>query len=374
MRNILCLSNYRSDVGYAWWLMELFWVQIGDFASQKDAQGFVLYPEIAEIPDSIKRSKLEVEQGKLFEPGLGGALRAIKLIRKLQIGTLYLTDRPYATFRYLLFRLAGVKKIIVHDHTPGDRPTITGIKGKIKRIRNAIPGIAADAIFAISPLMRERAIKNSCFPDSKCLLVQNGIREVVTSQSRSKVRESLQIPADAVVIVTTGRIHEYKRQDLIIKAFSDVAKKTDAVLKLLIIGDGPQREEFETLARSCGAADHIQFLGYRNDVPDVLAASDIAIHAAKGEGFALSIVEYMSLGLPVITPDIPSVRQAVDDKINGLIFRDGEITDLVQKILLLVNDNALRENLGSSAKQKSSHYTVDKMLKEFEKQWNLVCK
>nr|WP_246261134.1 glycosyltransferase family 4 protein [Alteromonas ponticola] len=222
--------------------------------------------------------------------------------------------------------------------------------------------------------MRERAIKNSCFPDSKCLLVQNGIREVVTSQSRSKVRESLQIPADAVVIVTTGRIHEYKRQDLIIKAFSDVAKKTDAVLKLLIIGDGPQREEFETLARSCGAADHIQFLGYRNDVPDVLAASDIAIHAAKGEGFALSIVEYMSLGLPVITPDIPSVRQAVDDKINGLIFRDGEITDLVQKILLLVNDNALRENLGSSAKQKSSHYTVDKMLKEFEKQWNLVCK
>lgn len=372
MPNILCVAKYRSDVGYAWWLMELFWSRIGSYANEQQGQAFVLYPEVNSIPEVIENAPLVVKEGELFASGVRGIKQAVRILRELDISTLYLTDRPHATWRYILFRLCGIRNIILHDHTPGDRPAIGGVKGWAKAFRNRLPLLTVDAIFAVSPLMKQRAISNARFPARKCFVVQNGIPPVNVSRSREQVREELGLQPHDVVFVTTGRLHHYKRQNFIIRSFCELLTNTDRSAKLLIVGDGPQRQEFESLARSFDALKDIWFLGYRNDVPDILNASDVAIHAAKGEGFALAIVEYMASGLPVITPDIPSVCQAVDHEKNGLVYGDGDITALTLSLKILAENDTLRLELGQAARLESEQYTVDAMLAHFEAVWKRV--
>tara|TARA_R110002049_G_scaffold239433_2_gene412637 strand:- start:8523 stop:9656 length:1134 start_codon:yes stop_codon:yes gene_type:complete len=365
--NLLLVSNYPSDTAYAWWLMEHFWCLLADEYKDSGHRVYLAYPKLVGEISSVLTTRMEVVELDIFG---SDATKSRDFIREHSIKTVYLTDRPFFSLTYFLWRLLGVKKILVHDHTPGDRPAVGGVKGQIKTLRNSLSLFTADAQFSVSPLMKTRSIENGRVSPSKIFSVQNGIpSEVVEEEqvlAREEIRRSLNIPSDAVVVITTGRAHPYKRPDFVMKAAAQLIKNSNSPVIFLLVGDGPQFTELESLHEQLGLSDNFRLLGYRNDVPKLLAASDIAVHAALGEGFSLSVLEYMRAGLVVLVPDIPSVKQAVEHGVNGLVYDWDDIGSLSSCISDLVEDLALRKEFGEQGKSAvATRFSLENCTKEF---------
>jgi glycosyltransferase involved in cell wall biosynthesis len=367
--NILLVSNYPSDVGYAWWLMEHFWVLLADHFKARGGKTFLAYPSITALPNSIKGSGITTVELEI--PGAGPLPEAVKeFIESNNIRHIYLTDRPWFNPRYLALRQAGVKNIVVHDHTPGDRPPIKGIKGLIKAVRHRLPLVCADNQLCVSPLMRQRSISNGRIPGKRCQVVQNGIPPVQpATTSRESLLESLDIPSNRRICITTGRAHPYKRFDFIINTAAELQKTApDNNLVFVLIGDGPDLERLKQQVEELNLGDCVRLTGFRIDAKDFLSAADMAMHAALGEGFSLSIVEYMSAGLPVLVPNIPSVKQAIDHGENGFIYEHNNVANAASYIAALLNDKNRRETMGQSARHKAnSRYSLDNCTREFRK-------
>ncbi len=365
--NILLVSNYPSDVGYAWWLMEHFWVLLAEHFKARGAKAFLAYPSINQLPAAIQDSCITPVE--LEMTGSGALPSNLKtFIKTNNIRHMYLTDRSWFNPQYAALRQAGVKNIVVHDHTPGDRPVIGGLKGLIKAVRHRLPLVCADSQLCVSPLMRQRSISNGRLPGERCHVVQNGIPPIQSSAtSRSSLLESLGIPDDRQVCITTGRAHPYKRFDFIIQTAAELQKiEPDNQLVFVLIGDGPDFNRLKQQVQDLKLQERVRLTGFRTDAKALLGAADIAMHAALGEGFSLSIVEYMSAGLPVLVPDIPSVKQAIDHEDNGFVYEKDSPASAASYIAALLNDDSRRKAMGDSARNKaSSQYSLDNCSREF---------
>jgi glycosyltransferase involved in cell wall biosynthesis len=367
--NILLVSNYPSGVGYAWWLMEHFWTLLADHFNARGAKAFLAYPSITELPDSIKSSGIMPVE---LEIPSSGALpsEVITFIKANNIRHIYLTDRAWFNPRYAALRRTGVSNIVVHDHTPGDRPEISGLKGLIKAIRHRLPFVCADSQLCVSPLMRQRSISNGRLPRQRCHVVQNGIPPVQpATTSRELLLKSLAIPSNSLVCVTTGRAHAYKRFDFIINTAAEFQKIAhDNNLVFLLIGDGPDFHLLQQQVKALNLQGRVRLTGFRTDAKDFLSAADMAMHAALGEGFSLSIAEYMSAGLPVLVPDIASVKQAIDHGDNGFVYEKDSVASAASYIATLINDQGKRQAMGQSSKNKAnSQYSLDNCTQEFRR-------
>lgn len=368
--NLLMASNYSSDTAYAWWLMEFFWLILSDRPAFQTT--YLAYPEIKSVPPAIARSSINTIELDFTAKDKAHTQEICQFIKRNNIKCLYMTDQPYFSWRYIAYRLAGVEQIIVHDHTPGDRPSITGLKGFLKALRNRLPMATADLVMNVSPLMRRRSMLNSRIPPQKCVSIQNGIDVKAPEGGLAKkngaqsIRAELGLPADAVIVVTASRLQAYKQVDFAIRTFVGALSRTTQNLHFVIIGNGPDENQFKNMRETRENPNRIHFLGYRKDVPKILADSDIAIHCAKGEGFSLSIIEYMYQKLPVLAPDTPSVCQALEHRKSGLVYQEGNLESATSSLLELVENANLRQTMGQNAQDAClERYTIDQTRRQF---------
>lgn len=359
--NLLLVSNFPSDTSYAWWLMEHFWVSFAEYFTKFDCHVYLAYPHVTSVSDSIKTAPIDVIELTIPWTTKEQGEDAKRFIKENDIFFVYFTDQPYFNLQYAQMRFNGIRQIFVHDHTPGDRPPIHGLKGILKVIKNKLPWLTADKMLCVSEHMKTRNILNGRIPANKCLVVQNGIDPINCRNNNRETRATLDVGINSILVTTTGRAHPYKRFDFIIevaKALKTQAPELDVVF--LLIGDGPAMHELVKLVSSLKIEKTVRLLGYRNDVVDILCTSDIALHAALGEGFSLSIIEYMSAGLPVLVPDIASVSQAITQNKTGLIFDKDDPNSAASYIAFLAKNDTLRHAMGAAAKIEANNtYTLE---------------
>lgn len=346
--NILLVANYESDVGYAWWLMENFWVEI---ARHFDALGrtcFLIYPKIKTIPRRIEESGIGVLQHDFSDRSVAALMRLQKLIVSNNISAMYLTDQPYHSWRYPLLRLFGIRRIVIHDHTPGERPPIQGLRRLLKQLLYSVPGLLGDHFVGVSRFVHNRMIANGCLPRERCSYVLNGIELINRDPTlRHYAHDEFKIPHGATVVIATGRATYYKGIDFLIRCAARVVKegRRDDVY-FIHCGSGPDLERFRAQARELGVDDRFIFAGQRNDVRKILQSCDIGIQASKGEAFSLSILEYLSAGMATIVPDNCGNGEAVEHGVNGILYRTGDLDDAATKLVTLIDDPMLRQRLG----------------------------
>jgi glycosyltransferase involved in cell wall biosynthesis len=369
--NLLLASNYSSDTAYAWWLMEFFWLILSDRPAFQAT--YLAYPKIKTVPPAIANSSINTIELDFTARNKTSTEQVCSFIKSNNIKCLYLTDQPYFSPRYIAYRRAGAELIIVHDHTPGDRPPVTGLKGVLKALRNRLPMACADLVMNVSPLMRRRSILNGRIPPRKCISIQNGIdtkateKESVTDNKEQNIRAELGLPENAVIVVTASRLQAYKQIDFAIRTFVGTLSSTTCNLHFVIIGNGPDEDQLKNMPETLQNQGKIHFLGYRSDVPRILAGSDIAIHCAKGEGFSLSIIEYMYQRLPVLVPDTPSVCQAIGHRQSGLIYQEGDLESARSYLLELAENVDLRRTMGKNAHDTClENYTIDQTRHQFK--------
>jgi glycosyltransferase involved in cell wall biosynthesis len=351
-KNILLVGNFAPDTGYAWWLMENFWLQINEMARDRGRRCLLIYPEAGPIPASIADSSIRVAVHDFRDRSPGGLGRLRRLIIDHQIGHVYLTDRRYFDWLYGLLRFWGVENIVLHDHVPGERPLPHPLKWLAKRSIHSLGAFTCDLYIGVCAFVADRLVRVGGVPPSRVSYVHNGVTLPAEDRTEPGIRESMGTGPEDVLVVNVGRAHRYKGIDFMVDVAADLVRRGHDHIRFLHVGDGPHLAEFQARAARAGLEGRFHFAGQRDDVPDILRAADVAFHTSKGEAFSLAILEYMAAGLAVLVPDHCGNPEAVDHGVDGLLYAPGDLSEAASRLAELSERAAWRRGLGDAAKEK----------------------
>lgn len=161
------------------------------------------------------------------------------------------------------------------------------------------------------------------------------------------------VEKDSTDMLFVGRLAPEKGVRLLFEA---VARAVAAVpnLRLILVGDGPDRAMLETLASEKGISDHVVFTGYlsQQDVAAELLKADIFALPSFAEGVPVSLMEAMAARIPVVAPRVAGVQELVDDGVSGFCVPPGDVDSYIARIETLATDADLRQRMGEAGRTK----------------------
>ena len=162
---------------------------------------------------------------------------------------------------------------------------------------------------------------------------------------RETKRFELGLDEHNVALISMGDLIARKNYDTAIRT---IAKANEPKLHYFICGKGPEEEKLKALAERLGVASQIHFLGFRSDIKELLAATDIFLFTTKQEGLPRSMMEAMAAGLPCIASKIRGNTDLLDGTEGGFLCESDDVVAYAEKLKLLANDKALREKMGKN--------------------------
>jgi len=177
-------------------------------------------------------------------------------------------------------------------------------------------------------------------------------------------RELLGLEMGVKYLISVGRMVERKGYKLLLNAVSLI--KDDA-LRLIIVGDGPQRQELVKLAGKLGLGDRVIFTGFVSEEIkfQFLAVSDIYILSSYHEGFGIVLQEAMQVGLPIITSNNGGQKDFVINGNNGIYFESGNMQDMCDKIKYLLDNNELIRVIQKNNLEKVEEFSQSRIYKVY---------
>ena len=189
--------------------------------------------------------------------------------------------------------------------------------------------------------------KNDGVNERQLSVIYNGVEDISFHvKNANKIREELDIQQDEFVFTSMSALVEWKRVEVIVDAFRLMSQEGHRGAVLLIVGDGPCQQALRT--QSAGL--RVIFTGWRDDVADIFAVSNVFISAAEREAFCLAILEAASMGLPAIGARAGGVLEVIDDGKTGLFADPGQPQSFAKAMFRLMLDPNLCASLGASAR------------------------
>ncbi|MBQ8687427.1 MAG: glycosyltransferase [Ruminococcus sp.] len=176
------------------------------------------------------------------------------------------------------------------------------------------------------------------------------------SISRAQMRERLEIPQNAVTLITIGALTADKNHAVILKAMSRLRMLE---LHYVIVGTGPKTDALYQLTSHLNLEDRVHFTKYRDDVADILHACDIFCLPSRREALGIAALEAMEAGLPLVTSNVQGIRDFMEDGATGFMFKPKDINGFVAGIEALTEDKRLRQHMG-----EHNRYAVEPFYRE----------
>ena len=222
----------------------------------------------------------------------------------------------------------------------------------------------ANTIFAVSNAVREALIHYG-LPADKVKTVLNPLDIKVIDRQALEPSAVTLAPA-CFNIISLGRLHPHKGFDLLISAFSLLAKKYPEA-HLSIIGEGGQKQDLRHQIEQLALQEKVSLLGQLENPFPVLQQADVFVLASRLEGWGLALTEAMYLGLPVIAFDAPQngPKEIITHNKNGLLAKHFEVMDLAGQMESLIKNPTLRTSLGQSARERALTFNVETVAAEW---------
>ena len=225
----------------------------------------------------------------------------------------------------------------------------------------------ADRIIVPSNAVKEDLMKYFKMPKEKITVIPNPveIEEIQLKSLEPPVNYPSLITGEPV-FVTVCRLSERKGVRYLIEAFAVISNQIKA--HLVIIGDGPQRKEFEELVRRLGLSSRVHFLGHIPDPFSYVKRATACIHPALWDGFGYAVVEAMACGTPpIVLANSGGPAEIVEDGKNGLVVEPANISELGNAMLRLAKDAELRRHLADGALQTVRQYAAEEVISSYER-------
>ncbi len=294
-----------------------------------------------------------------------------RAIRRRRIQLLHLQGYGASTFGRIAALLSGVPSIVhIHaDYRRGYR----AFPPHVAFMDRVLAPFTARAL-VVSEALRPLAQELHGFRPEQVRVIHNAVDrerfQKVDAAGRQVARRRLSLPPTAPVVVCVARLEHVKGVDVLLKAWSVVqAQVPDAVL--LQVGDGPERDGLERLARDRKYRD-VRFLGYRTDVETPLRAADLAVVPSRHEGFGQVVVEAMAVGLPVVASRAGGIPEVVRPGENGILVPPHRPGHLGRAIVTGLRDDRLRRRLGRGAVRTAAEFDLSKVATRLESVYRSV--
>ncbi|MHB1587184.1 MAG: glycosyltransferase family 4 protein [Acidiferrobacteraceae bacterium] len=180
-------------------------------------------------------------------------------------------------------------------------------------------------------------------PEGKMAVVYNGV-----DTNRFHPPAQRHSSAVEVRVVAVGRMVEEKDYPTLFAALA-ILKVRGYRFRAQIVGDGPLAQELALQHEHLGLASHVQLLGRRAEIPEILRRSDIYVLSSKSEGMPIALLEAMATGLAIAATSVEAVPEVIVDNVNGLLVPKGDERALADAIARLIDDPVLRLRLGARA-------------------------
>jgi len=178
-----------------------------------------------------------------------------------------------------------------------------------------------------------------------------------------EAESNLDVTDASIRILMVGRLAEGKGFEDLLATIERVESEDVSVY---IAGDGPLRGELEETSERRGLSGRIHLLGYRDDVPSLMAACDVFVLPSYREGTPRVITEAMASGLPVIATDIAGIPEQIEDGTNGFLISPGDVDALASCLDRLVSSPDLRKRLGAAGRECVGRFSRERMLSDLD--------
>ncbi len=363
--NVLCVANFPTSAGYAWQYIESLYAAVADDLARYGVRTWVAYPRVDAAPDTLTVSAAEAIELPVRLNSPAGVLAVVRTVRRREIRTLYLTDRASWHPMYAVLRLAGVRRIVVHDHTSGARTPPRGLKSLLKRASRAFrPGLA-DVVLAVSDYVGRRAVEVALVPPARVRVTKNSVI-VPPAPDREWLRREYGVAVERPVVACACRAAEYKGVQHLLEAFDRIHGRAEPRPVLIYFGDGPYMDALRSMRQRLDARDDIVLAGYRPDAADLLGGADVCVvPSIWAEAFGLAALEPAARGVPVVASRTGGIPEVVRDGETGVLVPPGDVEALAAAMATLLADPERRRSMGAAAREHAeAHFSRGAQLRE----------
>tara|TARA_Y100001970_G_scaffold285407_1_gene405014 strand:- start:675 stop:1829 length:1155 start_codon:yes stop_codon:yes gene_type:complete len=256
------------------------------------------------------------------------------------------------------------------------RYTITSRRGLIKlnylkkrwRLFDKISNFLSDKIIVNTEAIIDEMINVDDVDLDKVICIRNGInlnKFNIKNYRRNDMRSKLALSSCDFAWAKVANFSSIKGHKDLINAFKDIHIKYNS--KLFLIGkDNGTLKELKDLVNTKGLENKIKFLGFREDIPEILLAMDGYICASHTEGFSNAILEAMASGLPIIATNVGGNSEIIKHKKNGLLIKSKDQNAIASTMIKIMKDSTLSQKISEDAKKTvNEKYNTEKMVKSY---------
>ena len=265
-------------------------------------------------------------------------------------------------------KMAGVPIII---HTPHGHiffghfsPLVTRCFMIIERLTAAV----VDRMVALTEGERRDYVAFSVASPDKMATIHSGVNidqfMKVKRNGREKKR-SLGLDTNGFVVGTIGWLLPIKGPMYLLKAMAEIWH-THPDIQLVYVGKGDLEEGVKAEAYRTGVSDKVKFLGWRDDIPEIMQVLDIFILPSLNEGMGRVLVEAMASGKPIVASNVGGIPDLVKDGHNGFLVGPGDVNGLSLAIKKLIEDEQLCLKMGAKGRAMARNYGVEEMIKKID--------
>ncbi len=286
-------------------------------------------------------------------------LRMAKHFREVRPDIVHTRNVEAFYYGVIAAKLAGVPCVVHSEHgrTFDDSRARFWVQRALSRL--------SDATFCVSSQLKADLVRHVGIPGTQIRVLPNGVdTRSFSGAAREQAREALGVGAEEILIGSVGRLVPVKNYGLLLEAVS--ALPLDR-LRLVLVGDGPERGALESLARARGLASRTLFTGHRNEVAELLAALDLFVLPSLSEGMSNTLLEAMASGVPVVASDVGGNTEIIQNGVSGLLFPCGDAQILSAQLGEMLDQPARRLQFAAAAQARvRSDFSLEAMASRYE--------
>ncbi|WP_158210682.1 N-acetyl-alpha-D-glucosaminyl L-malate synthase BshA [Myroides phaeus] len=177
-------------------------------------------------------------------------------------------------------------------------------------------------------------------------------------------KRSAMASKDEFIITHISNFRKVKRIDDVVSIFYGIQKEIPA--KLMLVGDGPEKETAERMALELGIYDKIIFFGNSNEIESILSYSDLFLLPSETESFGLAALEAMAMGVPVISSNTGGLPEVNEDGVSGYLSDVRDVDNMVKNALKILKDKDTLCSFKKNAREVAKKFSIDKVLPLYE--------
>lgn len=208
-------------------------------------------------------------------------------------------------------------------------------------------------------------------PEKKLMVIRAGIDLKAFNEAKDEARAALGLDANDRVVTIIARLFPEKNHQLLLAAFAEVCRRV-AGARLLIVGEGTEREAIEAEIARLELHERVWVLGVRRDVAKVLAATDVFALSSDREGLPIVVLEAMAAARPVVATAVGDLPLVVKEGETGRLVPPNDSQALAAALIELLNNESLAARMGTAARASVQQYGIEAMIESYRKLYESI--